>query len=102
MLGIDINGSDQPVFDVNDLIGLVGNTTFVGYHDNGLMLFFVQLLEKCHHFHARLRVQSARWLVGKDNFWLGDEGTRNGNALLLSAAHLVGIVLGPLQKAQSL
>ncbi len=45
--------------------------------------------EESHHFGPMSGVKISCWLVGKDEFRLRDDGTRNGNALLLSAGELL-------------
>ena len=85
-------GYDFAVEEVYDAVGIVGVALGVGYHDDG-GAFFVELFEQVHHFHAVLGVEVTRWLVGKDNLVVGDDGTGNGDALLRSARELCGEVL---------
>ena len=85
---------------MDNLIGLVGYTAFVGYHHDGHSLLLVQFLQQVHHFHARFGVEGSGRLIGKDDFGFGDEGTGDGYTLLLSSRHLVRIMVGPLLQAQ--
>ena len=39
-------------------------------------------------FGAGISIEIAGWLIGKDDFRIGDEGSRNGDALLLAAGEL--------------
>ena len=84
-------GNDFAVEEVYDAVGIVGVALGVGYHDDG-GAFFVELFEQVHHFHAVLGVEVTRRLVGKDNLGVGDDGTGNGDALLLSARELGRLV----------
>ena len=88
------------IFNVNNLVGLISHAAFMRHHDNRFVLFGIELLQELHHFDRGLAVQGARRFVGKDNAWLRNQGAGNGYTLLLSARHLVGIVVGPRQKAQ--
>ena len=49
---------------MDNLIGLVGYTAFVGYHHDGHSLFLVQFLQQVHHFHARFGVEGSGRLIG--------------------------------------
>ena len=100
MVSVVFDASDESVLDMDNLIGLVGYTAFVGYHHDGHSLFLVQFLQQVHHFHARFGVEGSGRLIGKDDFGFGDEGTGDGYTLLLSSRHLVGIMVGPLLQAQ--
>ena len=91
MVSVVFDASDESVLDMDNLIGLVGYTAFVGYHHDGHSLFLVQFLQQVHHFHARFGVEGSGRLIGKDDFGFGDEGTGDGYTLLLSSRHLVGL-----------
>ena len=100
MVSVVFDASDESVLDMDNLIGLVGYTAFVGYHHDGHSLLLVQFLQQVHHFHARFGVEGSGRLIGKDDFGFGDEGTGDGYTLLLSSRHLVRIMVGPLLQAQ--
>ena len=100
MVSVVFDASDESVLDMDNLIGLVGNTAFVGYHHDGHSLFLVQFFQQVHHLHARFGVEGSGRLIGKDDFGFGDEGTGDGYTLLLSSRHLVRIMVGPLLQAQ--
>ena len=51
---------------MDNLIGLVGYTAFVGYHHDGHSLFLVQFFQQVHHFHARFGVKGSGRLIGKE------------------------------------
>ncbi len=82
-----------PVVKVDDALGIGGVALRVGHHDDGGALV-VQLAEQLHHLAAVLRVEVAGGLVGKDELGTGDDGTGDGDALLLTAGELAGEVLG--------
>ena len=93
--------SDESVFDVDDLVRLVGHAALVRDDNDGLVLFLVESFEQFHHFHACLGVECAGGFVGEDDFRIGDERAGDSHALLLSTRHLVGIVVGPGQQVEA-
>ena len=56
-------------------------------HDDELIL--CDLLQQIHDLHARLTVERAGRLVGKQDVGIVDDGARDGHALHLTAGHLV-------------
>ena len=94
------DGAYHAVLDVDNLVRLVGHTAFVGHDDDGHARL-VEVLQDLHHFDRGLAIEGSCWLVGQDDLRTGDEGTGDGHALLLSAAHLVGHVVGPVLQAQA-
>src|SRR4051794_1957395 len=52
---------------------------------------FVELLEQLHDLLALARMQVARRLVREDDLRVGDDGSRDGDELLLAARELVRI-----------
>ena len=46
MVSVVFDASDESVLDMDNLIGLVGYTAFVGYHHYGHSLFLVQFLDR--------------------------------------------------------
>ena len=61
-------------------------------HDNGVA-FAVDALKLFHNDGRRVRVEVSGWLVGKDNFRVGDDGAGNCSALLLTARELEGKIV---------
>lgn len=61
----------------------------------------LSLLEQFHYLEARLGVEGTRRLIGEDNLGIGDERTGYGHALLLSARHLIRIVVSPRQQPEA-
>ena len=94
------DGAYHAVLDVDDFVRLVGHAAFVGHDDDGHARL-VEVLQDLHHFDRGLAVEGARGLVGQDDLRTGDEGAGDGHTLLLSAAHLVGHVVGPVLQPQA-
>ena len=91
--------ADQPVFDVNDLVGLIGH--FLSVRDqNHRHAAAVHLSEQVHHLLRRLAVESAGRLVGQNDLRPGDQRAGDRHALLLSSRHLVGHVVGPIAQSE--
>ena len=101
MVEIFLNASDEAVLYMYYLVGLVSHTALVRHDDGGDTLLGVELLEQSHHLNARLRVQGSRGFVSQYDLWFGDECAGYGNTLLLSARHLVGIVVSPLSQSET-
>lgn len=100
MLAVVFDLADDAVLDVDDLVGAVGNAALMRDHDDGHALFAVELGEQLHHFLGSLGIERARRLVRQEDLGIGDQGAGDGHALLLSAGHLVGIVLRPGGEAE--
>eukprot|EP01137_Pigoraptor_chileana_P011266 Opistho-2@61855 len=73
----------------------------VGHHDQG-RAFVVELPQDAHDLVAMQAVEVAGGLVGQQQGRLGDDGSRDGHALLLAARELAGPVPGPVADAQPL
>ena len=82
-----------PVVKVDDALGVGGIALRVGHHNDG-GTFVVQLTEELHHLAAVLGVEVAGGFVGKDELGTRDDGTGNGDSLLLTAGELAREVLG--------
>lgn len=102
MVDVLIDPADDAVLDMDNFIGLVSNTTLVRHDNDGLVFFLIELLEQFHHLYRGLRIKRAGRLIGEDHTGIGDKGTGNGHTLLLSARHLIGIMLCPRQQFQTL
>ena len=61
----------------------------MGDHDDGVALA-VDAFELVHDGEGRFGVEVAGGFVGKDDFWVGDDGAGDGGALLLTAGELEG------------
>ncbi len=64
----------------------------MGNHNNSIAER-MNFLEFFHDNVTATTVEIAGWLIGKNNAGVGDEATRNGDALLLAARKLVGHVI---------
>ena len=62
---------DNPIFDMDNFVSLVGNTAFMSYDDDGHS-HSVQVFQYLHYFYRCFAVQSTRRFVGKDYLWFGD------------------------------
>ena len=60
MVSVVFDASDESVLDMDNLIGLVGYTAFVGYHHDSHSLFLVQFFQQVHYFHARFGVEGTQ------------------------------------------
>ena len=60
-------------------------------HDDELI--FGYLLEYLHYLHAGVRVERTGWFVGEQNIGVVDQSSCNGDALHLTAGHLVGLLV---------
>ena len=72
----------------------------MGDDDDGHALF-VQLLEDTHDIFAGLRVQGAGRFVGQQQTGAVDQGTGNGDALLLTAREFIRAVVGAFPQADT-
>ncbi len=64
----------------------------MGDHDDSVALG-VDALEFFHDGEGRVGVEIAGRLVGEDDFGVSDDGAGDGDALLLTAGELVGVVI---------
>jgi hypothetical protein len=68
------------------------NIVLVSDKDNGNALLAIELLKNRHDFTAGLSIEIASGLVGKYKLWIVDQRTADGNALLLPAGQLIGLI----------
>ena len=59
----------------------------------------VQPLKKPHDLDAGAGVEIAGRLVGQEDRWIRDQRARDGDALLLPARQLIGVVVGAVAQA---
>ncbi len=64
----------------------------MGDHDDGVA-FGVDALELFHDGEGGVGVEIARRFVGEDDFGVGDDGAGDGDALLLTAGELIGVII---------
>ena len=94
------NASYHTVFNVDNLVCLIGNAALVGYDHDGHARF-MQVFQNLHDLYGSLAVESTGRFVGKDNLGAGNQCTGNGYTLLLSAGHFVGHVVSSLFQPQA-
>lgn len=82
---------DPAILQTDDAVGLHGDGIVVGDEDDGVALL-MQLLQHPQHFAAGVRIQRAGGLVGQDDRRVAHQRPRDGNALLLAAGELIGLV----------
>ena len=76
------------------LLELIHNGGIVGHHDDGGAVGFIDLFQQPHDFPAHFRVQVARGLVRDEQGGIVDDGSGDGDPLLLAAGELVRITVG--------
>ena len=88
VIDVLFNLADDAIFDMDDFIRLICHAALVRY-DHDRHSLSVQVLEYFHHLDRRFAVQRPRRFIGKNHLRLCDQSTCNGDALFLSAAHLI-------------
>ena len=94
-----------PVFQQHSLIQvssarrMMRRPGIMGNHDDRFSEFLIQPLEEIHDLLSRVSIQVSRGLVGEEECRIGDNGSRNGNPLLLTSGELAGIMLHPVLQA---
>src|SRR5262245_12190361 len=83
---------DSAIAEAQDSPCVARHVWLVGDDDDGDAVT-VQVLEQGHDLHAGPRVESASGLVGQDEYGLIDEGAGDGDALLLTAGELSGVMM---------
>ena len=71
MVDIIFNTFDDSIFDMYNLVCLVGDSTFVGDNDNRHSQF-MKIFQNLHHFYGSFAVQSSCWFICQNDLWLGD------------------------------
>ena len=71
----------------------------MGDHHDGLAVVLVEHLEQQHDLVRGGTIQIARGLVADEERRIGDDGARDGDALLLAARQLLWLVPGTLAQA---
>src|SRR3954469_23142178 len=78
-----------------------GQALVVGHHDERRAVFAVHGEEKLNDIRARLGIQAAGRLVGKEEPRAHDERARQGYALLLAARQVLRIMIQALAEADA-
>ena len=92
-------GRNVAVFDLDQAIRLVDHLLIVGREDEGGFQVTVDLLHQAQNFDAGCLVEVGRRFVGKHDRGFDGQRAGNGDPLALSAAHLVGAVVGAVGQA---
>ncbi len=100
MSGRGFVGGDAAVSDVNDALATRGDVGFVGHDEDGLALA-VEFGEEVEDFDAGLGVEVSGRLVGEQDGGPLDECPGDGDALALTAGHLVGSVVHSIGEADA-
>jgi hypothetical protein len=79
-----------------------GHVGLVGHHQHGDAVVAVQRQQQAHDLVAALGVEVAGGFVGQHHGGLGDDGARNGHALLLAARQFGRRVVFPAAQAHRL
>ena len=79
---------------------MVGDVAVVGDEDDGVA-FGVQFAEDFHHFFAAVAVERAGGFVGEDDLSAVHQRAGDGDALLLPAGELRGLVFGAVTEAKA-
>ena len=85
---------DHPVGEARIVFG-------VCHHNNGGS-FFVQFGQELHHFGSVFGVQVTGRLIGKDDFRIRNNGTGDGDTLLLTSGKLLWKVVGSVADVHAL
>jgi len=91
-------GLDEPVAQADDALAAIGHVLIVRDHDDGQSLF-VQIIDELQDRLAGLRVKITRRLIGHDDRGIHDEGTGDGDALLLPAGQFLGAMRESIAEA---
>ena len=86
-------GIDAAVDETDDAPGEGSHVGFVCHHDDRDALVTVEAGQQVHDLPAGLGVEIAGRLVGQQDGGLGDDGARDGDALLLAAGQLARRVI---------
>src|SRR5690606_34427728 len=87
---------DLAVGEEDDAVGVGGGDGVVGDHDDGLAEGLDAVAQEGEDFGAGAGVEVAGGFVGEDDLGSADEGAGAGDALLLSAGELGGLVVAPV------
>src|SRR5436190_1890166 len=93
---------DPAVAELHEAGAVLGDVHFVGDEHDGDAALEIQLLEDVHDLDARPRIEVPGRLVRQQDRRLVDQRARDGDALLLAARQLVGIVIHALAEADDL
>src|SRR3954454_9844966 len=79
-----------PLFKMARNVRVGSGVRVVRDHDDSLAEIFIEALDDVEDVGSGVAVEITGGFVGNDERGVGDDGTRDGNALLLSAGELLG------------
>ncbi len=94
-------GDDEAVAEDDAAVGVVGEDGVVGDEDEGGAFDAVELEQEVEDVGAVGGVEVAGGLVGEDDGRAEDEGAGEGDALLLAAGELDGVVVHAVGEADA-
>src|SRR5882672_3526017 len=89
-------GTDQAVVNADSSLGVLSDAGIVSNENDRDPLVLVELLKHGQHFLAGARIQIARRLIGKEQRRMIDQCPGDGDALLLAAGKLRGVMVGAI------
>ncbi len=93
-------GLDASILEHHHAVGIGRHLRLMRYQDDGQPLFAVEAGDRGHDFGRGLRIDIAGRLVGQQDRRVMDQGASDGDALLLTARQLIGMVLLPGAEAK--
>ena len=85
-------GFDQAIAEADDTAGVARNVFFVGDEHNRVA-GRIDILEDLHNFFAGLGIQVSCRFIGQDDRRIGNQRSRNGDALPLTAGEFIGLMM---------
>src|SRR5882672_4323577 len=89
----------HPLVQVELPVGAPRGPRVVRHHDDRLVVLVIQAVEQDEDLLGALRVEVPGRLVGHQDERIGDDGPRDGHALLLPARELAGVMVHPVGQA---
>ena len=81
---------DHAIAHVYNAIEISGGLWIMRNHHNGLAKIFIQPTQHLEHDVGIFCIQITSWFVGKQDFWISDNGASDGDALLFAPGHFGG------------
>jgi hypothetical protein len=97
--GFAASSGEHALLELHDAVRLRRSLRIVCHHDDRLADFAIQTIEESQYLLRGGAIEIAGRLVGDDDRRVGDERTRNRDALLLAAGELIRIVIHAIGEA---
>src|SRR5215470_10777929 len=91
---------DLAIAHMKDSMAVRGGLRIMRDHHNCLPEILIELAQKRKNILGAFRVEISGGLVGEDDLRLGDDGARDGHALLLPAGKLRGEVMEAVAESE--